>query len=190
MKVTAFLGSPRNGGNTDILTQLVLQGAHDGGYETEMVALRDLSIHDCIGCEKCWQVDGRPCVFKDDMIALYETIAATDVIVFATPVYWYAPTAAMKAFIDRFVPFNRPQGRPLIQGKRAILVTAYEEDGPGAAEPMIRMFEMSFSWLNAEFAGRVVVDGVGPKAAVIQKPDALEQAYQTGLSLGSPEGSH
>lgn len=183
MKLTAFHGSPRKGGNTDILTERVLQGARDAGFEVESIALRSLKIQGCIGCERCWQVDGRPCAIADDMLALYDIIANSDVLLFATPVYWYAPTAIMKAFIDRLVPFNRPQGRPLISGKRAVLVTAYEEEGPAAAEPLVRMFDMSFEYLGLELADKLVVDGVGPKGAVLDKPDALEGAYRIGAAL-------
>jgi multimeric flavodoxin WrbA len=182
VKLTAFLGSPRSGGNTDTLAKRVLQGALDSGWDTEAVALRRLKVRPCTGCEKCWR-DGLPCVFRDDMAGLYETIAASDVLLFATPVYWYAPTAIMKAFIDRLVPFNRPQGRPLIKGKGAILVMAYEEEGPTAAEPLVRMFELSFDYLELRFVDRIVVDGVGPKGAVLQKPEALERAYRIGQGL-------
>lgn len=185
MKLTAFLGSPRKGGNTDILTERVLDGAREVGIDTESVALRSLRIRGCVGCERCWQVEGRPCAIADDMIPLYDTIATSDVLLFATPVYWYAPTAIMKAFMDRLVPFNRPQGRPLIDGKRAILVTAYEEQGCTAAEPLVRMFELSFDYLGLDLVGRLIVDGVGPKGAVLSRPDALEAARRIGLDLGS-----
>ena len=184
MRLTAFLGSPRAGGNTDILASRVLDGARAAGIETEAVALRKLKIRPCTGCEKCWQ-KGRPCALpKDDMDGLYDKIAHSDVLLFATPVYWYAPTAIMKAFIDRFSVFNRPQGRPLIEGKGAILAVAYEEEGPTAAEPLIRMFELSFDYLGLRFLDRIVVDGVGPKRAILQKPEALEQAYGIGRALG------
>lgn len=182
MKLTAVLGSPRAEGNTDILAARVLEGAADSGITTETIKLRNLSIHPCTGCDKCWE-DGQPCIFQDDMSRIYDAIAASDVILFATPVYWYAPTAIMKAFIDRLVPFNRPQGRALIEGKGAILVTAYEEEGPTAAEPLIRMFELSFDYLGLRFLERLAVDGVGPRGAVLQKPEALELAYRIGRSL-------
>ena len=138
--------------------------------------------HPCIGCDKCWSKD-RPCVFADDMP--YDAIAGSDVILIATPVYWYAPTAIMKAFMDRWVPLNRPQGRSMIQGKRAILVTAYEEDSPEAAEPLVKVFELSFAYLGLRFVGRLIVPGVGPKGAVLEKPDALERAYGIGRGLDS-----
>lgn len=186
MRLTAFLGSPRAGGNTDILTEHVLKGAAEAGLETEAVPLRKLNVRPCIGCEACWS-KGRPCAFDDDMSRLYDAISASDVLLFSTPVYWYAPTAIMKAFVDRLVPLNRPEGRAMIEGKRVILVTAYEEEGPSAAEPLIRMFELSFEYLGLQFVDRLVVDGVGPKGAVLQKPEALDQAIEIGRRLGMEE---
>lgn len=183
MKLMAILGSPRAGGNTDTLAQCVVDGATAAGFETEVVPLRKLRVHPCSACEKCWEKRGRPCVWQDDMNDLYDMIIASDVLVFATPVYWYGPTATMKAFIDRLVPFNRPQGKPLIQGKRAILVTAYEEEGPGPVEPMIKMFELSFDWLGIDFVARVIADGTGPKGAILNNPDMLTQAYEAGFNL-------
>jgi len=186
MKLTAFLGSPRKGGNTDTLAERVLDGAREAGFETETVALRRLKIKPCAACEKCWSRPDQPCSQNDDMTSdLYDKIAGSDIILFATPVYWYAPTAIMKAFIDRLVPFNRPQGRPLIEGKPAILVTAYEEEGPTAAEPLIRMFELSFDWLGLQFTERVIIDNCGPKGAILEKPEALTNAYEVGIALGS-----
>jgi len=183
MKITAFLGSPRAGGNTDTFAQCVLDGATAAGLETQSVAFRKLRIHDCSACDKCWEKRGRPCAWQDEMDELYDIIIGSDILLFATPVYWYAPTAIMKAFIDRLVPFNRPQGKPLIEGKRAILVTAYEEEGPGAVEPMVKMFELSFAYLGLRFTDRIIVDGTGPRGAILNKPEALAQAYRLGSIL-------
>jgi multimeric flavodoxin WrbA len=182
VKLTAFLGSPRHRGNTDLLAAGVLRGAREASLDTQTVALRKLDIHPCIGCDKCWE-KGRTCVFQDDMEQLYTTIAGSDILLFATPVYWYSPTAIMKGFIDRLVPFNRPEGKAMIRGKGAILVTAYEEQGPLAAEPLIKMFDLSFNYLGLTVIDRVVVDGVGPKGAVIEKPQTLEIAYRVGVEL-------
>lgn len=182
MKLSAFLGSPRADGNTDIITSHVIEGAGEVGTDCLSFALRSLKIHPCIGCERCWERD-RPCIFDDGTTALYRAISESDVLVFATPVYWYGPTATMKAFIDRLVVFNRPQGRPLIQDKGAILVMAYEEEGPAAAEPLIKMFRMSFDYLGLRLIDQIVVDGVGPKGAVLLRPDALRRAHDVGRSL-------
>ncbi len=183
MRITAILGSPRAGGNTDLLAAKVLEGASAAGWETESFALRKMSIRPCIGCGSCWKSE-RPCVFEDDMGGLYEALARTDALLLATPVYWYAPTALMKAFMDRLVPFNRPRGRPLIRGKRAIGVIAYEEQGPTAAEPLVRTLELSFEYLELRQAAMVVVDGVGERGAVLDRPEALQAAYGVGRGLG------
>lgn len=184
MKLTAFLGSPRAGGNTDTLAGRIVAGARDAGLDTEIIALRKLKIAPCVGCEKCWERDA-PCVIKDDALPLYQAIAGSDILLFATPVYWYGPTTIMKAFMDRWVVFNRPQGRPLIQGKRAILVSAYEEEDPCAAEPLIRMFELSFEYLGVELMDSLVVGGLGPKDAAHARPDLLDRAYVLGTKLSA-----
>ncbi len=185
MKITAFLGSPRKGGNTDILAQRVIDGAKDAGLQSKSVALRRLKIRPCRGCDRCWKHNNLPCSQKDDMLPLYGLIAASDILLFATPVYWYAPTAIMKGFIDRLVPLNRPQGRPLIKGKRAILVVAYEEAGPRAVDPMLRMFELTFEWLGVQYVDHLAVDGIGPKGAILGRPRALEDAYLIGSRLAA-----
>ncbi len=182
MKLIAFLGSPRSNGNTDTLANRILDGARSAGVEVESVALRGLDIQPCTGCDRCWK-NGRPCIFSDDMARLYDSISRADVLLFATPVYWYGPTTIMKALIDRLVVFNRPQGRPLVEGKAALLVSAYEEKGPEAVEPLLRMFELSFRYLGLRWIDRVVVDGTGPKGSILAKPHALERAAAIGRGL-------
>jgi multimeric flavodoxin WrbA len=97
MKVLGIVGSPRKNGNTQFLVNIILEGARQAGAETEMVRLADLNIRECDGCHSCWK--GRPCVKDDDMNGIYEKIAANDVIVFGTPVFWYGPTGLMKTFL-------------------------------------------------------------------------------------------
>jgi multimeric flavodoxin WrbA len=182
LKLAAFLGSPRPNGNTDTLTEAVLDGVRGAGGEVESFALRALKVHPCTGCDNCWK-KGKPCIFEDDGAMLYDAMARADVFLFATPVYWYGPTAIMKAFIDRLVVFNKPEGRPLVKGKAAVLVSAWEETGSEAAGPMVKLFELGFRYLELKFVDRLLVDGVGPKGAIREKPEALERARALGRSL-------
>lgn len=182
MKIAAILGSPRAGGNTDTITSRVIDGACEAGHEVEKIALRKLKISGCTGCGSCWH-GGKGCAITDDMTPLYDTITGSDLLIFSTPVYWYGPTAIMKAFIDRFVFFNTAQGKPLIQNKSAIVVTAYEEEGPRAAEPLLEMFKLSFEYLGMKMLGAIVADGVSSKGAINNKPEILEKAYKLGLGL-------
>jgi multimeric flavodoxin WrbA len=181
-KIAAFLGSPRPRGNTDSLAESVLEGAREVGLETQSFTLRSMKVHPCTGCENCWK-DGKRCIFVDDGEILYDAMAAADIYLFVTPVYWYGPTAIMKAFLDRLVVFNRPQGRPLVKGKSALLVSAWEEKGMEAAEPMVRLFELGFRSLSVNFEGSLLLDDLGPKNAAVERPGALESARALGRSL-------
>jgi multimeric flavodoxin WrbA len=181
-KIAAFLGSPRAGGNTETLTESVLEGAREVGCETRSFFLRTLNLRPCDACGDCWK-DGKACVIDDDGAALYAAMAESDVFLFSTPVYWYGPTAIMKAFVDRLVVFNKPEGRPLVRGKAALLVSAWEEKGMRSVEPMVRLFEMSFEYLELRFEGSLLLDELGPKEAVRDRPGALESARALGRSL-------
>jgi multimeric flavodoxin WrbA len=181
-KIVAFLGSPRPRGNTDTLAECVLEGAREVGFQTESFALRALKVHPCTGCGHCWR-KGKACIFNDDGQRLYDAMAEASVFLFATPVYWYGPTAIMKAFVDRLIVFNRPEGRPLVKGKSALLVSAWEEKGMEAAEPLVKLFELGFRHLEVKFEGSLLEDDLGPLGAVNNRPGALESAEALGRSL-------
>jgi multimeric flavodoxin WrbA len=172
------MGSPRRNGNTHILVEKVLAGARDAGATTEMLLLPDLTIRECDGCLACWK--GKDCSKADDMNAVYPRLAQSDVFVFGTPVYWYGPTALMKAFIDRFVYFNCPGNRGKVKGKQAILVVPFEEDNLETASLVVALFQRSLAYLEMTLAGQVIVPGVGGKGDVTAKSDALQQAYRLG----------
>jgi multimeric flavodoxin WrbA len=177
-RVLGLVGSPRKNGNTHVLVSKVLEGAQNAGALTETVFLGDLTIRECDGCQACWR--GKPCSKQDDMNALYDRIAASDVIVFGTPVYWYGPTALMKALIDRFVYFNCPDNRIHIQNKLAILAIPYEETDPQTVRPVIEFFEKSLAYLQMNLVGQVVVGGLERKGAVLKMPENLALGYELG----------
>jgi len=182
-KVTGFVGSPRENGNTHILVSKILEGAQKGGAETEIVLLGSLNIKECDGCAACWK--GRHCPKDDDMNELYQKIIESDILVFGTPVYWYGPTAIMKAFLDRFVYFNCPENRVKIKGKSAAIAVPFEEDNIEAASLVVKLFEKSFEYLEMRFAGKIIVPAVGEKGEVLKKAEKLEDAYQLGRDLAA-----
>jgi multimeric flavodoxin WrbA len=183
MKVLAVVGSPRKGGNTEILLSRIAEGARSAGAEVETLHLGALQVRECDGCHACWQ--GRVCSKDDDMREVYPKIAASDMIVFGTPVYWYGPTALMKAFIDRFVYFNCEQNRPQVRGKRAAVAVVLEEDREETWKPVIEFFEKSLGYLEMTLAGTIVVPGVGAKGAIRQRPERLEEAIRLGAELAA-----
>jgi multimeric flavodoxin WrbA len=183
MNILAIVGSPRKGGNTDILLSRIAEGARAGGAEVETVYLGGLQVRECDGCHACWQ--GRVCSKDDDMRGLYPRIAGSDVIVFGTPVYWYGPTALMKAFIDRFVYFNGEANRPQVRGKKAVVAIVLEEDREETWRPVAEFFERSLAYLEMQPAGTIVVPGVGAKGAIRKKPERLEEALRLGQRLAA-----
>jgi multimeric flavodoxin WrbA len=181
MNVLAVVGSPRKNGNTDILVSKIAEGARSGGANIDIVRLGGLTVRECDGCHACWR--GRPCSKDDDMRPLYPRIAAADVIVFGTPVYWYGPTALMKAFIDRFVYFNCPENRAQVRSKKAVLAVVLEEDSEATWQPVVDFFAKSLAYLEMALARTIVVPGVGKAGEILGKPDRLDEAFRLGNAL-------
>ena len=101
-KVLIISASPRKGGNSDLLCDQFLLGAKEAGHNVEKIFLRNYKINYCLGCGVC--NTKHICVQKDDMKALLDKMVEADVIVLATPVYFYTMDAQLKTFIDRCVP--------------------------------------------------------------------------------------
>jgi multimeric flavodoxin WrbA len=180
-KILAVVGSPRQGGNTDLLVSRMAEGAREANAQVEIIRLGEWQIRECDGCHACWK--GRPCSKKDDMLALYPKIAASEIVIFGTPVYWYGPTALMKGFIDRFVYFNCEANRPMIRGKRAVVAVVLEETHEPTWRPVVEFFEKSLAYLEMKPAGTIVVPGVGKKGEILNRPERLEEAYRLGTEL-------
>ena len=98
--VLILMGSPRKKGNTSILCEEFARGAQESGHQVETIYVARKKIGGCLGCNGC-QKNGGTCVQKDEMAEVYEKIMAADVIVLASPVYYYTCTAQLKAVIDR-----------------------------------------------------------------------------------------
>ncbi len=102
-KILVVSASPRKGGNSDLLCDQFMRGAKEAGHRAEKIFLRDRKINYCTGCGTC-QENGGTCIQKDDMAKTLEKMVAADVIVMATPVYFYTMNGQMKTFIDRTCP--------------------------------------------------------------------------------------
>lgn len=179
MKVLALHGSMRKNGNTSVLTDEFLRGAAEAGHETEKVELRDLTVHDCLGCGAC-QRNGGICVQKDDMQAICEKMKAADVIVFASPVYFYTWTSLMKKVIDRSFAVEK-----ILSNKTFYLITAGAAPEEKYYEHMIESFRLYISCFRGEGnkEGGIVI-GTGTNApGDVRKTAAMQKAYELGKSL-------
>lgn len=102
-RVLLISSSPRKNGNSDLLCDQFQKGANDAGHRAEKIFLAERRIHYCTGCGACANAT-RPCVQKDDVAEILEKMVESDVIVLATPVYFYSMSAQLKTLIDRSCP--------------------------------------------------------------------------------------
>ena len=96
-----LLGSPRRGRNSDTLAQRVCQAFEEAGGASEQLALNKLTLRPCTGCNWCQREHEHPCVLDDDMQQVYDRMLAADALLWATPVYSWAPTVEVKIVLDR-----------------------------------------------------------------------------------------
>lgn len=183
MKVLVIHGSMRKNGNTRILAEAFVRGAQEAGHETEILELRDKKFGDCLGCRACHNNGGK-CVQKDDMTGILDKVRAADVIVLASPMYYFTWTGLMKRFLDRTYPLL-----PTLSNKTFYLITL---GGIGDKKFManiqsdFNMYVACFSEFNKganiKNAGAVIgTSALAPGA--IRESAAMQEAYETGKSL-------
>jgi len=179
MKILAVLGSPRKGGNTEILVDEILKGAELKGHIAEKVRLYDYDILPCLDCRGCKREKfGFICTLSDSMEEIYARLESADLIIFGTPIYWYGPTAKMKLFIDRLRPYIASRK---LAGKKGLVVSPSEE-GAACCGPLLQMFAMSFDYLGMENAGSLLAQAY-EKGEIKNNPVDLEKARETGMML-------
>lgn len=176
-KVLILTTSLRHGSNSDALAEQFAKGAEDAGHSVETVSLRDKNLQFCRGCLACQNTG--TCVIKDDVAPLLDQIRTADVLVFATPIYFYEMSGQMKVLLDRTNPLY-----PVEYAFRDVYLLAT------AAEPEERAVDGAVDGLNGwiacfekvRLAG--VVRGVGADApSKIQDNPALSQAYEMGRQV-------
>lgn len=178
MKVAAFLGSPRKNGNTAHLLKEFLKGVSENtSAEIKEVFLRENKISGCIACGGCKKSAG--CVVNDDMQKLYPIIKEADILVFATPVYWWSMSSQLKAFIDRFYGLKQSERG----GKKAYLLMTYggalPNSGPGLVE---KTFKDICDYIDVEL---VKVYGVctDENITVDGNTQVLKDVYEIGKNI-------
>jgi multimeric flavodoxin WrbA len=133
MKVLGIVGSPRQGGNTEIMVEEVLAATRESGAETDIFLVAGKNISGCDGCHGCFKSGG--CHIKDDMQSLYGKMEWADAIVFGSPVYFNYVTAQAKAIIDRTFCYL---GSHKLQGKVAAPVLALRRIGGGQTKVQLQ----------------------------------------------------
>jgi multimeric flavodoxin WrbA len=181
MRITVLVGSPRKGGNTETLADALIDGVRAAGGEATKFTLRGKKIGPCVNCNYCLTHDG--CAVKDDMAEVYALMQATDVLVFATPVYFYSMSAQLKALLDRF--YNPVRDRFPIRATALLSVCA--DDTQRTFDPLRQTFAAIEDFLHWKRLGEVTVENVEGKGDIAGH-DALQKARRLGEALAAYEG--
>lgn len=169
--------SPRKGGNSDVLCDQFMLGAKEAGNQIEKIFLRDKEIHYCVACDVC-KNNGGDCDQDDDMAEVLSKMIAADVLVMATPVYFYTMNAQMKTLIDR--TYSRYTE---ISNKDIYLIVTAAVRNKQALERTIEGFRgFTFCLNGAEEKG--IIYGTGAwNIGDIKGTKAMTEAYEMGKAV-------
>ncbi len=188
-KVLGVSGSPRRNGNTELLLKELLNGAESSGLEVELIILSELSISPCTSCDSC-QKDGQ-CVINDDMQLMYGKLLEADYVVFASPVYFKGVSAQMKALIDRCQALwsrkyilKQKLVSPDRPGRKGYFISTSGSVGNNVFSGAIMTIRSIFHVLDIEYKGELLFEGMEKKGDVTNHPNALQTAFEVGMSLG------
>lgn len=176
-KVLILSGSPRRAGNSDLLCDRFMDGAVEAGNQVEKINVASRKIGYCRACYYCKNHAGA-CAIKDDMAEILDKMLAADVIVMASPVYFYAIDAQLKALIDssvaRWLEFKN---------KEFYYIMTAAEDSEDVMDCTLECFRGFAKCLEGSVEKGVIYGkGVYEKGEILPHP-AMQEAYEMGLSV-------
>lgn len=189
MKVLGILGSPRIGGNSDILLSRALSGAKEAGAEVEKIILDRKNISGCKDCQKCNKMG--VCVIKDDMLEIQKKILEAYAIIHSTPVYFWSMTAQMKAYLDRWTVFFDAEWKwqkiyyPKMRGKRIGLITVCGDPNVHTADPIVHSFKSTVEMTKMTWLGTVMASA-SAKGDISNNEAALQEVFELGKKAATP----
>ena len=173
--VLIISASPRRKGNSDYLCDRFREGALEAGHEVEKIFFRDKKINYCYSCGACYST--KKCIQKDDMAEVLDKMVKADVLVFATPVYFYTMDAQLKTLIDRTVPRYTE-----LKGKAYLIATLADEDRSSMAGTVAAFQGFMDCLGQVDSGGMIVGYGAWNTGDIIGNP-AVEEAYQAGKNV-------
>ena len=176
-KVLIISSSPRKGGNSETLAAAFAKGAQAAGHQVETVYLREKQVGFCKGCFACLKLGH--CVIQDDAVEIAAKMHDADVLVFATPVYYYCVSGQLKTLLDRANPLYDSD----YAFTKAYLLATAAEDAPETCDGTEKAVQ---GWVDCfprcELVDTIFAGGVNGVGDIAGHP-ALEKAYQAGKSV-------
>ncbi|MDA8324662.1 MAG: flavodoxin family protein [Nitrospiraceae bacterium] len=188
MRTAVFMGSPRKGGNTQILLDEAMRGAREKGAEIAYFDLNNMKIGGCQDCGVC--AETCCCHINDDMQLVYQAIRESYRFILASPIFFAGVSAQAKAMIDRCQPFwceKYLRKRPIPpEGRAGLFITVggmKKAEGRDCSFATARSFFRTISVLEHRELCQLGVDARGE---ILKHPEALKEAYEAGKALMEP----
>ena len=176
-KIVILCGSVRRDGNTETLARAFAEGAAEHS-EVKLLSAADLAVKPCTGCNFCYTSEGNRCAQTDGMAEVYDALRQADVLVIASPVYFYGLSAQLKAVIDRL---HTPMRNTFPIRKLALLLVGGAEL-PELFDSILVQYRLALNFFHLEDAGQVLVRGVRDRNDIQGNP-ALDEARALGRSM-------
>lgn len=178
--IVVLNGSPRRKGNTSALVKEFIKGAESVGNTVTEFFLDSMDIHGCKGCFGGHSGKACPCVQKDDMEKIYPAVRECDVIVFATPLYYWNMSGQLRTAIDRLFALEEGDGNLLRgHGRSSALLMAAEGD---EFDDVVLYYDHLLKHLQWKNLGHVLAGGNCDVGDIAGKPE-LQDAYALGSSI-------
>lgn len=176
-KIVILIGSMRKGGNTQLLAQAFAEGAGKQN-DVEIISVADYKVNPCIGCNSCFTRENNRCFQEDDMVQIYDKLKTADIVVIASPVYFYGISAQLKAIIDRL---HTPMRNEFPIKKLGLLLVG-AATLPNLFDAIKVQYQLVLDFFHLEDIGMVLVRGVKEKGDIVGNA-ALKEAYDLGMSV-------
>ena len=171
MKILILNGSPTRDGNTVALANAFKEGAESKGHEVTVLNVAHKKVNGCMSCNYCHNQGNGKCIQNDDMQEIYPLLQETDMIVFASPIYYFTMSAQLEAVIQRFYAINHPAKAKY----SALLLSSYSPDVYTAS---IAQYKDMIGYMGITDKGIVVADNSTNKT-----PAKLTEAKELGANL-------
>ncbi len=175
MNIVVISGSPRKGGNTEIMSETFAKGARESGHEVTIKMLSTLKVAPCVACNYCF-TSGGVCSQTDDMTEILEALDKADMLIYASPIYWFDITAQLKCTIDRMYA----RGKVGFHHKYVGLLL--NSGAPGVYDAAIAQYKASNSYLKWENKGIITIAGMEKKGSM-NYAEKLQEVFEFGKSL-------
>lgn len=167
--IVVIVGSPRKNGNADLLADAFIKGARGAGNSVEKLTVIGKKIGGCLGCNACFRDPEHRCVQHDDMEDCYRLLSAADVIVIATPIYFYGVSSQLKCLIDRL---HNPI-RSSFKVKKLGLLAVCADEKDSACDSVVTMYRSVLSYFSLLDGGIITVHSVKDKGDIEGNPKLM-----------------